>query len=328
MNAQRSGSCQEANCAARNSRSSAAPAVCPSRTTTLASGRSPQRSSGTPTTHASSTAGCAISAFSSSTELIHSPPDLITSLARSVRIRYPSGESMPTSPVRSQPSWNLSGSADSSPRYRSVIHGPRTTTSPTDSPSAGSDSPSGPTIRVATAAGMRPWLYRYRHISSPSAPAGGRATEPSGDISVIPQACTTWMPYRSAKACISAGGHADPPTMTSFSEETSVGWLSRYASRSVQIVGTAAASVGFSAPIIAAIGAACRNRSGMTSDAPDMNPAYGSPHDIAWNIGTMTSSRTVGPRPKPSTMQICMECSQIERCEYATPFGLPVVPDV
>ena len=81
----------------------------PSARTTVASGRSPHFSSGTPTTQASSTSGWAISAFSSSTEEIHSPPDLITSLARSVSGRKPSAVSEPTSPVRSQPSSNFGG---------------------------------------------------------------------------------------------------------------------------------------------------------------------------------------------------------------------------
>ena len=53
------------------------------RRTTQATGRSPQRASATPMTAASDTPGWAMSSFSSSTELIHSPPDLITSLARS-----------------------------------------------------------------------------------------------------------------------------------------------------------------------------------------------------------------------------------------------------
>ena len=51
----------------------------------------------------------------------------------------------------------------------------------------------------------------------------------------------------------------------------SVGFASRWASRSVQIVGTAAAGVTFSAAIIVASGTGCRNRSGITSDAPHMN---------------------------------------------------------
>ena len=47
--------------------------------------------------------------FSSSIDEIHSPPDLITSLARSVSLMNPSASRVPTSPVRSQPSWNFSG---------------------------------------------------------------------------------------------------------------------------------------------------------------------------------------------------------------------------
>jgi hypothetical protein len=69
----------------------------------------------------------------------------------------PVGE-VQTSPVRSQPSRNFSSSGVSSPMYRAVTHGPRTSSSPTEVPSAGSGSPSGPTIRAATPAGTRPWV--------------------------------------------------------------------------------------------------------------------------------------------------------------------------
>ena len=92
---------------------------------------------------------------------------------------------------------------------------------------AGRTSSIGPTIRAATPAGTLPWVYRYRQASSPSAPAGGRASEPSGDISVIPQAWMISTPYRSWNACISAGGQAEPPTMTSCSEDRSADCLSR-----------------------------------------------------------------------------------------------------
>src|SRR6185369_5882169 len=50
---QRSGSCQRATVEPRKSRSSSTVVLAPSRMTTVASGRSPQRSSGTPTTQAS-----------------------------------------------------------------------------------------------------------------------------------------------------------------------------------------------------------------------------------------------------------------------------------
>ena len=111
MYAHRSGSCQRATLVPRNSRSSSADASCPGTSTTQASGRSSQRSSGTATTAASRTAGWAISWFSSSTELIHSPPDLMTSLLRSVICIVPLGCTLATSPVRSQPSANFSGSS-------------------------------------------------------------------------------------------------------------------------------------------------------------------------------------------------------------------------
>ena len=82
-NSKRSGSQNFAKSGARKSRSSSPVAAAPSRTTTTASGRSVHFSSGTAITAASATAGCPISAFSSATVEIHSPPDLTRSLVRS-----------------------------------------------------------------------------------------------------------------------------------------------------------------------------------------------------------------------------------------------------
>src|SRR5699024_6225677 len=76
----------------------------PSLITIVASGRSSHLGSGTPITATSATAGCSSRWFSTSTDELHSPPDLMTSLARSVSCRNPSGLMYPTSPVRSQPS--------------------------------------------------------------------------------------------------------------------------------------------------------------------------------------------------------------------------------
>src|SRR5439155_6123871 len=70
MNSNRSGSHHFANCGARKSRSSSLVAVAPSFSTTAASGRSAHFSSGIAITAASATAGCAMSAFSSSTDEI------------------------------------------------------------------------------------------------------------------------------------------------------------------------------------------------------------------------------------------------------------------
>ena len=81
MKAQFSGTCQCATLPFRNSARSTGSVSW--LTTTQASGRSVHFSSGMPITAASTTSGLPTSRFSSSTEEIHSPPDLITSLSRS-----------------------------------------------------------------------------------------------------------------------------------------------------------------------------------------------------------------------------------------------------
>ena len=114
MNANSSGSHHFATRERRCSVSSSGVADAPSLSTTHASGRSVQRSSGRAITAASSTSGCAISSPSSSTDEIHSPPDLITSFDRSVIRTNPCESIEAMSPVRSQPSSNLSSPSGSS----------------------------------------------------------------------------------------------------------------------------------------------------------------------------------------------------------------------
>src|SRR4029077_10119391 len=79
-----SGNCHLANLQARKERSSSEVTWQPSFSTTAASGLSCHLGCGAAITAASCTAGWATIAFSTSTELIHSPPDLIRSLVRSV----------------------------------------------------------------------------------------------------------------------------------------------------------------------------------------------------------------------------------------------------
>ena len=86
MNDHRSGSQNLAVRSASHERSSAADTCESALRTTQASGRSSHLSSGTPMTAASATPGWPISVFSRSTDDTHSPPDLITSLARSLII--------------------------------------------------------------------------------------------------------------------------------------------------------------------------------------------------------------------------------------------------
>src|SRR5260221_66906 len=99
-----SGNCHFANVAAKYCRNSSTVAECPVFKTTAASGRSCHFGCGSPTTHASFTAGCPIKQFSRSTELIHSPPDFTKSFARSINRTYPSSSIVATSPVRNHPS--------------------------------------------------------------------------------------------------------------------------------------------------------------------------------------------------------------------------------
>ncbi len=97
---------------------------------------------------------------------------------------------------------------------------------------------------------------------------------------------------------------------------------------SAQIVGTAPENVGRNSFVMRMSGSACRYRSGMSNDAPQRNAAYGKPHALAWNIGTMASTRSRSDSPSPFGVVATSECRNAERCEYATPFGFPVVPDV
>ena len=97
---------------------------------------------------------------------------------------------------------------------------------------------------------------------------------------------------------------------------------------SAQIVGTAPENVTRSSLTMRVSGSACRNRPGITSDAPHMNAAYGMPHALAWNIGTIVRMRSRSDRLSAAGVVAASECRYAERCEYATPFGLPVVPDV
>src|SRR3954454_1941843 len=97
---------------------------------------------------------------------------------------------------------------------------------------------------------------------------------------------------------------------------------------SAQMVGTAPENVTRSSLTIRVSGSAWRNLPGITRDAPHMNAAYGMPHALAWNIGTIVRIRSRSERLSAAGVDAVSECRYDERWEYATPFGLPVVPDV
>ena len=47
---------------------------------------------------------------------------------------------------------------------------------------------------------------------------------------------------------------------------------------------------------------------------------------MAWNMGTMIRMRSGSVIPTDEADCSAMVWSQMERCEYTTPLGLPVVP--
>ncbi len=67
---------------------------------------------------------------------------------------------------------------------------------------------------------------------------------------------------------------------------------------------------------------------GSTSFAPTIAAAYGVPQALAWNIGTTSSSVVPLLMSNVSRDSDSIACSTVERCEYSTPFGFPVVPEV
>ena len=72
---------------------------------------------------------------------------------------------------------------------------------------------------------------------------------PSGDISVMPQACSTSTPYSSLNAVIIAGGQAEPPITVRLSVEKRSLPADMWPSIICQTVGTPAAKLTFSPSI-------------------------------------------------------------------------------
>src|SRR5688572_17176757 len=104
MNTTSSGSHQLATLSRMCALSVAPSSVLPCLRTTTSSGRSCHLGCATPITAACSTSGCPQATPSSAIVLIHSPPDLMTSLERSVSAMCPYLSIVATSPVLSQPS--------------------------------------------------------------------------------------------------------------------------------------------------------------------------------------------------------------------------------
>ena len=74
------------------------------------------------------------------------------------------------------------------------------------------------------------------------------------------------------------------------------------------MVGTPEVTVVRSVAMNAVRCSGCRNGPGMCSVAPDRNAAYGRPHALAWNIGTMASARSASVMPCTDAAMTAVAC--------------------
>jgi len=152
-----------------------------------------------------------------------------------------------------------------------------------------------------------------------------------GLVSVMPQPCTKSAPKSRSKRSIMLRGVAAPPTpmrLRPMARVSISGCASKYWNSISQMVGTACEKPTFSLRMSSYRLWPSMCGPGMTSFMPVIAAAYGMPHALAWNIGTASSSVICELTPKVSGAHSISECSTVERCEYSTPFGLPVVPEV
>src|SRR5262245_25410464 len=141
-----------------------------SRATTKAHPTSPNTGSGTPTTAAFATPGCAASRSSTSLGYTLNPPRMYISLCRPRKRRYPAGSRIPTSPVCIHPSASMRAAVCSGSRqYPRIVAAERTTTSPT-SP-GGSARPASSTMRSSTPGVALPTVVARTSGGSPSSDA-------------------------------------------------------------------------------------------------------------------------------------------------------------
>src|SRR3569623_1798237 len=113
---------------------------------------------------------------------------------------------------------------------------------------------------------------------------------PSGDISVMPQACTTSMPYCLRSVFIIAGGQAEPPITVRRKRENFRLFCATWLSKPIHTVGTPAENVTCSCSNSSYTDLPSSAGPGSTSLAPVSGAEYGKPHALTWNIGTTGST--------------------------------------
>jgi hypothetical protein len=125
----------------------------------------------------------------------------------------------------------------------------------------------------------------------------------------------TVRPWRREKPSIMPGGAAEPPMIMLRTVDKShlPGCWSSSARIPSQSVGTPAAMVTRSSCMSSSSDSASRCGPGKTSLAPVSAAQNGSPHALAWNIGTTGSTQSSSPMPSVSFMHAASVCSTFER---------------
>ena len=101
-------------------------------------------------------------------------------------------------------------------------------------------------------------------------------------------------------------------------------WLSSIS----HTVGTPAVCVTFSVSRSSKTDAPSSLAPGNTSLVPIDGAENAMPQLLAWNSGTTGSMVSLALAPSESPELAISACSTLERCEYSTPLGSPVVPEV
>src|SRR5437667_12213685 len=125
-----------------------------------------------------------------------------------------------------------------------------------------------------------------------------------------------------------AGGHADPPMTTRFNVESFLSCACKYCSNPSHTVGTPLLKVTPSFSNSSHKLAPSSWPPGSTSLVPTKQAAYGKLQEKTWNIGVTGMVTSRADRPMLSGIQMAIACKSVERWEYKTPLGLPVVPEV
>ena len=121
---------------------------------------------------------------------------------------------------------------------------------------------------------------------------------------------------------------ADPPQIRTFRSGSVFFSAAMYCSSISHTVGTPAVNVTFSVESNSYTDAPSSLAPGITSLVPMLGAENAIPQLLAWNSGTTGSIVSRALVPSASELFAISACSTLERCEYNTPFGSPVVPDV